>query len=349
MATDLRELVDDVDAVLESKQTEETKLEQLISTIKHALYPIEVIAHEMPLVLLVKKLTQFIEQHQSMGQISLRYVTVPSMGFAAREIHGIKLNHLEDQEFEILIEVNFYGLQSTFSPLPTNIHEQIVKDTHLDINQTSEFLNFFNDLMIKKIVAIHSRCNYLLHADFAYDSKLAKIWTSLAGVYVELDKNNTEESIYHQLMQFLPLLMSKYKSKNNIEYIIEKLFRFKRVQIEDFVERNVILDNSVLSKLGNKNNVISQSLLIGKYKKDVNNACKIHIYLDDPYPFLPNGKIYKYLLELLTYLLPNYLIVKLNLHIPKSIPLELGSQCIFLGWTTQMGESEKSTGQIVKL
>jgi type VI secretion system protein ImpH len=289
------------------------------------------------LEVVVKKLLLIKSKHKNKLKIS--YKCNASLGFPSREIDDITWDTRDDY-IEVLVSINFFGLQSVNSPLPLNLHEQIVQDNSSDNFELDDFYNFFNNRAIELLAESFYKKSVL-----SKDSSIVGLWSSISGLALQMYAK--DKQIFYRLMRNADLLFGSNLSANNTAKLIEIFFEFDKVEIESFVPRRVTLKNRNITKLGKANSEFDSGFILGSEAIDIQNCCKIHAYLTDEKDYLPNGAKFDLLNDVISFLLPQHLLYTISLHLPKNIPFVLSADNIYLGWTTMVASEHQP--QIVDL
>lgn len=269
-------------------------------------------------------------------QVRVSYKCEASMAFPSREIRSIEWQEV-GETISVVVSINFFGLQSVNSPLPLNLHEQLVHDINSDNYELDDFYNFFNNRLIELLVESFYKKDVL-----AKDSALKDIWANIVGIALQLYADDKE--VFYRLMNRADLLFSNKLSSNNIAKLVEVFFDFDMVKIENFVPRTVRLEDKNLTKLSEANSSIDGGFVLGNQIVDIQNNCRFDIYLTKPAEYLPNGSKNELLRKLISYLMPNHLLYTISLHLPENIPMVLSDESVYLGWTTMVTyESQPQT------
>jgi len=284
------------------------------------------------LEVVVKKLLLIKSKYSNTLKIS--YKCNASLGFPSREIEAITWD-ARDEYVEILVSINFFGLQSVNSPLPLNLHEQIVQDNSSDNFELDDFYNFFNNRAIELLAESFYKKSVL-----SKDSSIVGLWSSICGLALQMYAQ--DKQIFYRLMRNADLLFGNSLSANNTAKLIEIFFEFDKVEIENFVPRKVKLKDRNITKLGRANSEFDGGFILGNMAIDIQNYCKIHIYLKDERDYLPNGAKFDLLNKVISFLLPQHLLYSKALHLPENIPFVLAADNIYLGWTTMLTSDVQS-------
>ncbi|MEY8766136.1 MULTISPECIES: type VI secretion system baseplate subunit TssG [Francisella] len=283
------------------------------------------------LEVVVKKVLSINSKYEN--KIKIGYKCDASLAFAAREIDDISWKVSDDEFIELIIHINFFGLQSVNSPLPLNLHEQIVHDVNNDSNELNDFYNFFNNRLVELLAESFYK-NVLARNNIIND-----IWPNILGLALQVYSD--DKQVFYRIMNSAPLLFGNRISSNNSAKLIENFFEFDRVYIESFVPRVIELKANNLTRLSKANSDFDGGFVLGNETVDIQNSCMIHIYLQDAKEYLPNGSKNALLNKLIKFLLPHHILYSISLHLPKNIPMTLSADNVYLGWTTMVTSQEQ--------
>lgn len=284
------------------------------------------------LEVVVKKL--LLIQAQSNNSLKINYKCSASLAFPAREIQDITWQE-EDGKIIVVVSINFFGLQSVNSPLPLNLHEQVVHDINSDSFELNDFYNFFNNRLIELLIDSLLKKNVL-----ARNNSIVKdIWPNILGLALQIYSD--DKQVFYRLMKSSALLLGSRLSANNIAKLIEIFFDFDKVRIENFTPRTIRLQDKNLTKLSEKNSGFDGGFVLGGQTIDIQNSCRFDIYLQKADDFLPNGNKNAVLNKLIRFLLPKHVIYSISLHLPENIPMILSQDNVYLGWTTIATEKRR--------
>ena len=312
-----------------------------LKEILHELDILQQTSNSRSLITVVKKLAQLKKSTQGIVTIDIDYKANPSLAFSAREIASFNYQH-QDNVIDIVICINFFGLQSVNSPLPLNLHEMLIHDVSADSYELNDFYDFFNHRMIELLAGSYTQRDVLNS-----DASTANIWSNILGLATQLYRD--DQYIFHRLMTRADLLFSARHSAINIAKIIEVFFDFEKVYVENFVPRTVILSDDNQTKLGGQNSGLNESFVMGSKVVDIQNKCTLHIELEDVTDYLPNGNKYDLLYKLTKFLLANHLIYDFALHLKNNIKMVLRQNPLCLGWTTMLANHQDTIPQTIRL
>ena len=271
----------------------------------------------------------------------LEFQANPSLGFPGTDIERVEFFR-EHGELRARLCVNLIGLFGSSSPLPAFYSEQALGDS-LRGNPTRDFLDLFNNRLQRLMLPIWRKYRY--HSRYhegAADNLSAQLF-ALIGLGHPALRNNGELN-WKRLLPYLGLLSMRAQSAALLEAVLRYYFKHRSMHIEECIERQVNIDSEQQNRLGQANNQLGTSLVLGDRIRDRSGKFRLHIgELDWQrfHDFLPTGKAYNPLLTLLRFCLHTPLTydIRLQLRHEAIHPLYLASDnhCR-LGWTSWLGQ-----------
>lgn len=266
------------------------------------------------------------------------------LGFSAhpaRAFPASDIAHLEDRgELGLRLHLNLLGLSGAASPLPDFYADQALGDR--PANAVRDFLDLFNDRLQRLLYPAWRKYRY--HASFTRQARdpLSGRLLALAGLPREpLDGTIGLDS--RRLLPQLGLLGLRAHSAPLIETVLRHYFGHADLQLEACVERRVGIAADQRSHLGQSNQRLGDTLVLGTCRRDRSGKCRLHLRQlswSRLHDFLPRGRLRQPLHALLQLLLRDPLEHDLQLQLChdqiRALRLSIDNPCR-LGWTTWLG------------
>ncbi|PKM29082.1 MAG: type VI secretion system baseplate subunit TssG [Gammaproteobacteria bacterium HGW-Gammaproteobacteria-11] len=268
----------------------------------------------------------------------------PSMGFPGCDIEQVVFFH-EQGELRARIRVNLIGLFGSGSPLPAFYSEQALGDGP-NGNTTRDFLDLFNNRLQRLMLPIWRKYRY--RAQFqrgASDAFSARLFALIGLGNEPLREDSTLD--WKRLLPYLGLLSMRIQSAALLESVLRYYFKHRAMQIEECVERQVVIGSEQRNSLGLANSGLGSSLVLGEQVRDRSGKFRIHIRdlsWDRFHDFLPRGAEYQPLLALVRFSLraPLAYDLRLQLRHEELRELRLGNDNVCrLGWTSWLGDRDE--------
>jgi len=274
----------------------------------------------------------------------IKYSTTGSIGFPASDVTNAGL-YEKDGKLKCWIETSFFGMHGSSSPLPGHFLDIVAWEYGQKEGVRYQFLDFFNHRLTTLLHRAWRKYRYFVrYLPDGTDGFSAHCF-SLIGVH---DKALRDESSIHWslLLKYSGIIASKHRSAKSVSHIIAHYFNLESVEIKEWIQRNVQISPDQLSRLGTANFNLGETVVIGdqvptRMGKFVISITRLTngVFQD----FLPNGKNYPILLELIEFLLKGQYAYDLELSLlPDEIPaFQLSTQNdkpSYLGWSTVIGD-----------
>ncbi len=309
----------------------------------------------------------------------IRFRPHASLGFPKSDIESLEyLNSEKYQQKNIFqkdphykspyfrMELNFLGLYGVSSPLPIFYTEAIINTgnlpeaiQHSEGSPRRDFLDIFNHRIYSLLYQVWKKYRYYIHyaaTEFNTEDIFSEQLFSLIGVGSSKIRENSELQ-WIRLLPYAGLLTMRVRSAKIMAQIISHyfsvIFQSKlTVSIEECVLRWVNIDKSQQNSLGKQRTTMAENFIIGSRIKDYDGKFRVHLtklnftqYLS----FLPNGKYYKALNELIKFLClePLEFDILLSLNLNETPQWQLGKEkrCR-LGWSNWT-KNRKTPGVVI--
>lgn len=229
-----------------------------------------------------------------------------SLSFAGREIADLKIT-----QNTISITANFLGLQGAATPLPLHFTEAILQDDP-DDSVLNDLLNFFNQRNYEALIAIDTKYHYLAQGISKYQDPLSINMQRLCGwqpIHHEM-----QASLFYYLFPGLRYFIGRQQSKQGICLLLQQLFNLPKVSIRERVQCEIFIPKASQNQLGLNNSHLGGSLMLGQRVYQASQHFELHLEVTSVDEFLPSGKYFLLLKDLLKFILKTPLLVTLVLH-----------------------------------
>ncbi len=284
----------------------------------------------------------------------------PSMGFASADVHGLERLSWPDSvtgepRTIYRVTVNFLGLYGAGSPLPAFYTEDIVMyDEEADTRR--DFFDLFHHRYLSFLYRSWEKYRYFLrYRTGASDcfSQWMRGLISLQGRTSEGPGNEAAVENPERLLSSIGLLLLHSRSAATLAKILVHYFDGLPIRIEQFVPREVVIEDSQHALLGRANSTLGIDCSPGETVPDISGKFRICIGPLDFTSFrglLPDAAGYRKLRKVVPYLLRNQLDydLALTLRSAEVPPLDLAPDCpARLGWSSWLGLHPGSDSTVV--
>lgn len=276
----------------------------------------------------------------------------PLINFPTSDVERINVkDNNEINQIEII--VNFLGLHGANGPLPGAVLNEIAYEFHNQDNIKNTYLDFFNHHFISLLHAIWRKYKYYIHfKENASDNYSQKI-LALIGVNNKHLKNVKID--WTKLLFYIGLIQTKVRTTGVLSDIIRYYFDLDMVTIDEWQRQLINIDKEQRNQLGKKNMMLGDSFVIGEVITSFTNKFTINIHNLNTelfHQFLPSGKKYAELIEIMHFLLEDQLPydICLGLHPETQSNFVLGSKDdSFLGWSTLLNSDSSQQEQVKRI
>lgn len=223
----------------------------------------------------------------------------PSFNFAATDIGDLKRR--KGSETQLELTAAFLGLVGTTSPLPTHYAEELFE---LDGEDGKSALVTLYDILHHRLYSLFYRAGrkYRLSSEVRSDGQDPATRRALAFVGVDAAAMPDGGLPAAHLLGLAPLLAIRSRSGRALKVLLESTLPGVPVEVEGFVLRTVVLDESERNKLGEQNSELGMNFTIGARVKDRSGRFRTRLgpvsyeMLEE---LMPNGKHHDRLREML--------------------------------------------------
>lgn len=276
----------------------------------------------------------------------LRFRTTASLGFAANDISGVSYKTgSEERPDRYEVTVSFLGLYGPPSPMPAHYTERVIA-YELDNTNVRDFYDVFNHRLIAFSYRVWRKYRY--YAEYrtgATDRFSERLYAILGLTKAHLER--TDALNWIRLLPYAGLLSLYSHSASMLANIITHYFEGVPAQIEEWVPRRVRIPLAQQNRLGTRQCLIGDNMVIGESVPDC--AGKFRIWLgpmsfEEFQDYLPDGRHFATLRSLVRVMLRDQLDFDLALVLrEEDLPewkLEPGSPNR-LGWSMWLGEHQR--------
>lgn len=265
-----------------------------------------------------------------------------SMGFPASDIVKIDQVGPEDNpSFEV--ETSFLGLYGSSSPLPAFYTEDLLWNDQAKTN-VKGFLDLFHHRLLSLLYKCWCKNRFHIQFKSGGTDKFSEMMLALSGLNLtRLEKKDTSLSPVW-FLKFSGLLTQRPKSSSTLKNILRSFFADVAIQIKEFVGKwdNIIPEQK--NSLGKRNCRLGTDLSLGERVFNCTGSFRVVVYPETfkvYVSFLPEGKFFKQLLEIITLFSPSNLTFDIELKFPPGdvarLPLQYDKE-VRLGFTSLLGE-----------
>lgn len=269
----------------------------------------------------------------------------PGLGFPSGDIADVSRIEAEDGSEATVLTVNFLGLHGSSSPLPSHMLEAAAWSQDEEGIQQS-FNDFFSNRLIWLFYLTWRKYRYYIRYQPDAQDQFSDWMFSLIG-FGGRDARSATDIPWAKLLTYLGVISARTRSAEMISGVIAHAFALPKVSIRQLENRIVEIPDNQRACMGSENMTLGKDMTIGRFVRDV--AGKFTIVLEDLSfdrfrDFLPSGRDYPRMKELVEFLLKDQLAYDLELHFKhKQTPeFVLGrDKRADLGWTTFVGETRQ--------
>ncbi|WP_386688322.1 type VI secretion system baseplate subunit TssG [Lonepinella sp. MS14437] len=304
--------------------------------------------------ILAKKYSVDIENFESqlMEESLFQFSSNPQINFPTSDVEKIQIIEKGIQT-QIDIAVNFLGLQGASGPLPGFVLNEIAYESHNQEKIKTTYLDFFNHHLIVLLHSIWRKYKYYIQFKKNVSDEFSQKILGLIGVnskhIVSIDID------WSKLLFYIGIIQSNVRTAKVIAEIIQHYFGLETVTIDEHERQLITIDKEQCNQLGSKNMKLGDDFVIGHVITSFTNKFKINFHNLDTEQFqrfLPTGKKYKELKQIIRFLLKDQLPydICLGLHPKAQSNFVLGNeQSSFLGWSTLLNADPAKRIQMEKV
>ncbi len=227
----------------------------------------------------------------------IRFVHDPSMAFAASDVAGLRTT--DDGRTEIL--ATFLGLVGASSPLPVYFTEDLLDAETSD----DRSLRAFYDILHQRLYALFYRAKIKYRFAGAGRADMRDAFSKRMMSFVGVDSAALPSAGLGaaRLLGLAPLLAPRTRSARSLALYLEASFEGVPVEIESFIARTVVLDETQRNALGKRNAALGATLTLGGRVEDRSGRFRTKLGPIDRDLFdalLPGGAQHEFLRDVLS-------------------------------------------------
>lgn len=298
--------------------------------------------------LLLRESGADVEERALFRQISddLIFRVAADLGFPASDVVSVAPVRLEDgtEAGPLEMTVSFLGLHGTSSPLPSHMLESAVWSAGEEGVQIA-FNDFFSNRLIWLFYLIWRKYRYDVRYRPGASDQFSAWMFSLIGIGFPQMRGQADIP-WARLLTYLGAVAGRVRSPEMVAGVIAHAFGLRDVALREFDLRVVTIPEDQRARVGQANVRLGQDMVIGSTVRDRRGKFRIvlsGLSFERFRDFLPSGKDFPRLKELVAFLLKDRLAWDLELTLERNeVPaLELGvPRRASLGWTTFIGNTE---------
>ncbi|MCA7993976.1 type VI secretion system baseplate subunit TssG [Burkholderia cepacia] len=237
------------------------------------------------------------------------------------------------------VQVNFFGLHGTDSPLPGYYLDRLAYEYGQGIGIRPAFLDFFHHRLLTLLHRAWRKYRYHIRFRSEASDGFSRYVFALVGLG-DGDLRGVTPLPWSRLLSFAGSIINRSRSASMVAGIVADCFGLKSVQVREFEIRYVDIPSGQRLSLGKRNGEVGDSFVIGKRVRICHNKFTVVISdLDQERfrHFLPSGEDFARLRKLMEFLLRDPMAFDLELRLRPAevesfnLSRERGSH---LGWTT---------------
>ena len=240
------------------------------------------------------------------------------------------------------MRVAFLGLHGSSSPLPGYYVEQIAAyDPEESILKA--FLDFFHHRLIGLLHRSWRKYRYYVRYRRGGEDEFSRWVYALFGLRDDAVRRGTQ-LYWPRLLRFAGVLSTRHRSPDMLSTVVADTFGIKRVEVREWIVRKVWIDQPQLWSLGAAQSWLGSQTVVGDRAPDRQGKIRIVLY-DLDYErfsdFLPRGKDYKRLRNLIEFMLRDQLAYDFELRLAarQARPMTLSkTERARLGWSQFVGD-----------
>ncbi|RCK40938.1 hypothetical protein TH25_24340 [Thalassospira profundimaris] len=297
--------------------------------------------------ILLKASGQQVEERalQTQKVEDLIFRVAPGLGFPASDVVSLRPVDEEEGGKELEMTVSFLGLHGPSSPLPSHMLETAAWSAGEEGVQQA-FNDFFSNRLVWLFYLIWRKYRYYVRYNAGATDQFSDWMFSLIGIGGDESRGKADVP-WAKLLTYLGVVAGRVRSAEMVSGVIAHAFSLPDVSIRQLELRKVEIPQDQRARMGSVNMSLGQDFVIGRFVED--RAGKFTVVLRNLTfqrfrDFLPSGKDYARLKELVEFLLKDQLAYDIELNLQRNeVPaFKLGCpDTASLGWTTFIGNTQR--------
>jgi type VI secretion system protein ImpH len=277
---------------------------------------------------------------------SLLFEVSNDLGFPTSDVVSVRPMWKGDQDSDefgrFRVRVAFLGLHGSSSPLPGYYVEQIASYDP-DESVLKGFLDFFHHRLIGLLHRGWRKYRYYARYQRGGEDDFSKWTYALFGLRDDAVRASMQ-LYWPRLLRFAGVLSTRNRSPAVLSTVIAYMFGLERVEVREWIPRKVWIDDAQTWRLGSTRSHIGSQTVLGDRAPDRQGKIRIVLYgLDYERfsDFLPRGKDYRRLRNLIEFMLRDQLAYDFELHLAEgqARPMTLKkTERARLGWSQFVGD-----------
>lgn len=204
----------------------------------------------------------------------LRFRATPTMGFPATDITAVTRLESEDDRPRFEVEVPFLGLYGPSSPLPAFVTEHVIARDR-DSSTLRDFLDLFNHRAIEIVYQIWRKYRHSATYRTGATDPISGYVIALMGM-LSLRTADSPLSLESMLPFAGPLALAG-RSAMLLETLVSHQFDKVPARVEEFVPRQVKVDDAQRCRLGVANGTLGSEWVLGERVQDIMGKFRLWI------------------------------------------------------------------------
>ncbi len=215
----------------------------------------------------------------------------PSLIFASCDVSELTPHKYPDGVDRVRITNAFMGLYGSSSPMPPYYVEKIALDDYQGGPQpVRELLDVFHHRLLALTYRAWTKYRFaVMYRKKGTDAFTRRMFCAV-GIDGMKDAETTLDRFLH--LRYAPILASKSRSVRGLQVVLDDMFGYMGVKIDQFIGHWTLIERPHRNKLGVMNHQLGESLTLGRYVYDGTGRFNVvlgPLSYDDYLTFLPGG------------------------------------------------------------
>jgi type VI secretion system protein ImpH len=215
----------------------------------------------------------------------------PSLIFASSDVSELESVKYADGVKRARVSATFMGLYGAVSPMPAYFIEQIALT---DYQGGPQPIREFLDVLHHRVLSLLYRTWTKYRLPVTYRRQGTDPFSRRMFCAVGLDgfRDHATPIDRFFFLRYAPILASKSRSARSLEVVLSEMLGKINVKVEQFIGHWTLIEKPFRNKLSVMNNVLGESLTLGRYVYDGSGRFKIvlgPVSYDEYLSFLPGG------------------------------------------------------------
>lgn len=265
----------------------------------------------------------------------VRFTASSSLGFPGSDVMGLTADEAEG----LKMEVRFFGLHGSQSPLPGYYVEHLAHEAAHREGAATAFLDFFHHRLLTLLHRSWRKYRHHVRYQEGGRDGFSAVIYALMGLG-DIERRGDVSLPWNRMLAYAGLFAGRCRSAPVVASIVAHCVEHEHVRIEQWVPRRVAVPAVQRSRTGQASMTLGEDMVLGRWVPDIAGKfalCLSGLTLARFREFLPDGGAHEPLLRLMDYVLLDPLAYELRLELlPGAVkPMQLGDvSSTQLGWST---------------